>query len=328
MPPSLTDPADLVRRWNLPIATLPGVAAASARFPLKVSEHLAGRLASLGPDDPLVRQLLPSADELTEREGFVSDPVGDGKVQRASGLLQKYRGRALVIATAACPVHCRYCFRREYPYADASAVNHWPAVLDALRGDPTVTEVILSGGDPLSLSNTVLARMVRDLEGITSLTRLRIHTRFPTTAPERVDDELGALLAGTRFEPVVMVLHVNHASELDPAVSLAVRRLRATGAVLLSQSVLLRGVNDSEDALAALSEALGALGVVPYYLHLLDRVRGAAHFEVPEPEAAALVRALTLRLPGYLVPKLVREVIGEGAKSAIPDRAGVAVGGF
>ncbi len=317
MPPSLTDPAELLRRWRLPVVTLADVAAASARFPLKVSDHLAGRLAELGAEDPLVRQFLPSADELTERTGFVSDPVGDTNVQRASGLLQKYRGRALVIATAACPVHCRYCFRREYPYADASAVNHWPAVLDALRGDPSIHEVILSGGDPLSLSNTVLARMVRDLEDIPALTRLRIHTRFPTTAPDRIDAELCALLGGTRFAPVVVVLHVNHASELDPAASVAVARLRATGAVLLSQSVLLRGVNDSEEVLAALSEALGARGVVPYYLHVLDRVRGAAHFEVPEAEAVALVRALTLRLPGYLVPKLVREIIGEGAKTAI-----------
>lgn len=317
MPPSLTDPADLVRRWRLPQSALPGVADAAGRFPLKLSDHLAALLEGVGPDDPRVRQFLPSADELVEREGFVSDPVGDGKVQRAPGLLQKYRGRALVIATAACPVHCRYCFRREYPYADASAVNHWPEVLDALRGDPSLREVILSGGDPLSLSNAVLARMVRDLEAVPHLTRLRIHTRFPTTSPDRVDEGLAALLAGTRFAPAVVVLHVNHASELDPVVSLAVQRLRATGAVLLSQSVLLRGVNDSEDALAALSEALGALGVVPYYLHLLDRVRGAGHFEVPEPEAVALLRALADRLPGYLVPKLVREVSGEGAKTPV-----------
>ncbi|MBK6530718.1 MAG: EF-P beta-lysylation protein EpmB [Deltaproteobacteria bacterium] len=318
MPPSLTDPADLVRRWRLPQAALPDVAEASARFPLKVSDHLAERLAGLPVDDPRVRQFLPSADELVEREGFVSDPVGDAKVQRAPGLLQKYRGRALVIATAACPVHCRYCFRREYPYADASAVNHWPEVLDALRGDPGIHEVILSGGDPLSLSNAVLSRMVRELEAIPHLTRLRIHTRFPTTSPGRVDEELAALLSSTRFAPAVVVLHVNHATELDPEVSLAVRRLRATGAVLLSQSVLLRGVNDSEDALAALSEALGALGVVPYYLHLLDRVRGAGHFEVPEAEAVALVRALADRLPGYLVPKLVRELSGERAKTLVP----------
>lgn len=317
MPPSVTDPAELARRWRLPVAAVPGVAAAAERFPLKVSAHLAAGLAGLGPDDPRVRQFLPSADELLEREGFGADPVGDAHVQRAGGLLQKYRGRALVVATAACPVHCRYCFRREYPYADASAVNHWPAVLDALRADATVTEVILSGGDPLSLGNAALARMVADLEAIPSLARLRVHTRFPTTAPERVDDGLAALLTGTRFAPATVVLHVNHASELDPAAAAAVRRLRATGAVLLSQSVLLRGVNDSEDALADLSEALGALGVVPYYLHLLDRVRGAGHFEVPEAEAVALVRGLSHRLPGYLVPRLVREVVGQPAKSVV-----------
>ncbi len=315
---SLTDPASLVRRLRLPDDAHASVAAASERFALKLPEHLAQALEGRGADDPLVRQFLPSADELVEREGFVSDPVGDHAVLRAPGLLHKYRGRALVVATAACPVHCRYCFRREYPYAEASAANHWPEVLDALAGDPSIVEVILSGGDPLSLPNRTLARMVTSLEALPHLTRLRVHTRFPTTSPARVDDELCALLAQTRFAPVVVVLHVNHARELDPDVAAAVRRLRATGATLLSQSVLLRGVNDDADTLAALSERLGALGVVPYYLHLLDRVRGAGHFEVPETESVALVQQLTARLPGYLVPRLVREVAGEPAKTLIP----------
>lgn len=315
---SLTAPAELVRRWRLPTASLADVAAAAGRFPLKLPEHLAARLEGRDARDPLVRQFLPAREELDEREGFVADPVGDGPVQRSPGLLQKYRGRALVVATAACPVHCRYCFRREYPYGEASAVNHWPEALATLRGDPTITEVILSGGDPLSLPNDTFARMVRELEAIPNLARLRVHTRFPTVSPERVDEALLALLAGTRFAPVVVVLHVNHADELDPEVAAAVRRLRATGAVLLCQSVLLRGVNDAEGALADLCEALGALGVVPYYLHLLDRVRGAAHFEVPEAEAVELLRGLTRRLPGYLVPKLVREVAGEPSKSAVP----------
>jgi EF-P beta-lysylation protein EpmB len=314
---SLTDPATLVRRWRLPEATAEGVAAASERFALKVPEHLARALEGADARDPLVRQFLPSAEELVEREGFVRDPVGDAHAQKAAGLLQKYRGRALVVASAACPVHCRYCFRREYPYADASVGNRWPEVVAALRDDPSVREVILSGGDPLSLSNAALTRAVRALEEVTSLTRLRIHTRFPTTSPSRVDEGLIALLSTTRFAPVVVVLHVNHARELEGESADAVRRLRATGAVLLSQSVLLRGVNDHEDALADLSERLGALGVVPYYLHLLDRVRGAGHFEVPEDEAVELVRRLLHRLPGYLVPKLVREVEGEASKRPV-----------
>jgi EF-P beta-lysylation protein EpmB len=314
---SLTDPATLVRRWRLPDASLADISAASDRFALKLPEHLARVLEGAAASDPLVRQFLPSADEIVEREGFVSDPVGDAHVQRVPGLLQKYRGRALVVATAACPVHCRYCFRREYPYADASAASRWPEVVASLREDPSITEVILSGGDPLSLSNAVLARMVGALEDVASLTRLRIHTRFPTTSPSRVDDGLLEALTRTRFAPVVVVLHVNHARELAGDAADAVRRLRGTGAVLLCQSVLLRGVNDDEDTLAALSERLGALGVVPYYLHLLDRVRGAGHFEVPESEGVALVRGLTERLPGYLVPKLVREVAGEGSKTLI-----------
>ena len=315
---SLTDPATLVRRWRLPETLTENVTAASERFALKVSEHMARALEGAGESDPLVRQFLPSADELVEREGFVRDPVGDTHAQKTPGLLQKYRGRALVVASAACPVHCRYCFRREYPYADGSASKRWPEVIAALREDPSVTEVILSGGDPLSLSNAALEKALRELEGVASLVRLRIHTRFPTTSPSRVDDELTRLLSTTRFAPVVVVLHVNHARELDGDAAGAVRRLRATGAVLLSQSVLLRGVNDDEETLAALSERLGALGVMPYYLHLLDRVRGAGHFEVPEAEAVTLVRALVARLPGYLVPKLVREVEGEAAKRPVP----------
>jgi L-lysine 2,3-aminomutase len=317
---SLTDPATLVRRWRLSDAMTESVTAASERFALKIPEHLAKALEGSGVDDPLVRQFLPSAEELVEREGFVRDPVGDGAAQKTPGLLQKYRGRALVVASAACPVHCRYCFRREYPYAEGSVGNRWPEVITALREDPSIHEVILSGGDPLSLSNAALARAIGELEGVASLTRLRIHTRFPTTSPGRVDEGLTTLLATTRFAPVVVVLHVNHVRELEGDVASAVRRLRATGATLLSQSVLLRGVNDDEDTLAALSEGLSALGVVPYYLHLLDRVRGAGHFEVPEADAVALMRGLTERLPGYLVPRLVREVEGEGAKRVIPLR--------
>lgn len=314
---SLTDPASLVRRWRLREGSEGDIAAASGRFALKVSDHLARALEDAGEGDPLVRQFLPTAEELVEREGFVSDPVGDTHAQQTPGLLQKYRGRALVVASAACPVHCRYCFRREYPYAEGSASNHWPEVLSALRADSSVTEVILSGGDPLSLSNAALARAISSLEEVSSLRRMRIHTRFPTASPSRVDEGLTKLLATTRFAPVIVVLHVNHARELEGDAASAVKRLRATGAVLLSQSVLLRGVNDDEDTLAALSESLGALGVMPYYLHLLDRVRGAGHFEVPESEAVSLVRGLALRLPGYLVPRLVREVEGDGAKRPV-----------
>jgi EF-P beta-lysylation protein EpmB len=324
MPRALTDPAELRARLRLPLVDQPAVEAAAQRFPLKISPALAERLVGAAPDDPLLRQFMPSADELVEEPGphadlYRSDPVGDLQAQRAPGLLHKYRGRALVIASAACPVHCRYCFRREYPYAAASATNHWDQVVSALRGDPTIHEVLLSGGDPLSLSNRALARMVADLAEIPHLRRLRVHTRFPTVAPDRVDDPLLRLLSGPRFAPVVMVLHVNHADELDiPGVDAALSRLRGAGLLLFAQSVLLRGVNDREDALAQLCERLVERGVVPYYLHLLDRVRGAAHFEVPEPEAVQLVQALIRRLPGYMVPRLVREIAGEPAKTPIP----------
>jgi len=321
---ALTDPAELRSRLRLPLVDLPAAEAAAERFPLKISGALADRLIGADPGDPLLRQFLPLAEELVEgtdhpEHPYTADPVGDLQAQRAPGLLHKYRGRALIIASAACPVHCRYCFRREYPYSAASATNHWDQVLSALGGDPTIHEVLLSGGDPLSLSNRALARMVSDLGEIPHLRRLRLHTRFPTVSPERVDDGLIELLGGARFAPVVVVLHINHPSELDTSgVDAALRRLRGAGALLLAQSVLLRGVNDREDALVQLYERLIERGVVPYYLHLLDRVRGAAHFEVPEPEAVQLVQALIRRLPGYMVPRLVREIAGEPAKTLIP----------
>ena len=235
----------------------------------------------------------------------------------APGLLTKYQGRALLVATGACAVHCRYCFRRHFPYADANPrADGWRAALAAIAADPTIDEVILSGGDPLSLSDTRLSELVAALAALPQLKRLRIHTRQPVVLPERVDAALLAWLAPLRLQKVV-VLHVNHAQELDASVADACAKLRDAGATLLNQSVLLRGVNDSVDALAALSERLFALGVLPYYLHQLDRVQGAAHFEVNDRTALALHAALTARLPGYLVPRLVREVAGAPAKQPI-----------
>jgi L-lysine 2,3-aminomutase len=313
---SVTDPHELLQKLPL-LREVDGVVTASQRFALKLSAHVAQRLEGRLPDDPLVRQFVPSSQELLEREGYVADPVSDGSVFVVPGLLKKYNGRALVITTAACPVHCRYCFRREFPYNEASAIDHWDDVHAAITADASIAEVILSGGDPLSLSNTVLERMVRSLEGIVHVRRLRVHTRVPTTSPLRIDDGLLTLLSTTRFGPVVMVLHVNHADEIDDTVGVALAKLRAKGVVLLSQSVLLRGVNDSVEALESLSERLVMFGVMPYYLHVLDRVRGSAHFEVPDEEACALVDALRDRVPGYMVPRLVREVPGKRSKTPV-----------
>ena len=267
--------------------------------------------------DPLLRQVLPLDAEDQLNPGFGTDPVGDLAALAGPGVLHKYQGRALVITTGACAIHCRYCFRRHFPYADAQGRGaDWTPVLDYLARDDSIEEVILSGGDPLALSDSRLAVLAEGLDRIAHLQRLRIHTRLPIVLPERVDAALLAWLGATRLKPV-MVLHANHAREFDTSVDSALARLRATGVCLLNQSVLLRGVNDSVAALRALSERLFRAGVLPYYLHLLDRVQGAAHFEVAEAQARVLLLELAAQLPGYLLPRLVREQAGAAAKQLV-----------
>ncbi|MGB9430596.1 MAG: EF-P beta-lysylation protein EpmB, partial [Gammaproteobacteria bacterium] len=284
--------------------------AAGKDFPLRVPRAFISRMRKRDAADPLLRQVLPLGEELDDTPGFSEDPVGDLESRQQPGVLHKYQGRVLLITTGACGVHCRYCFRRHFPYAEETArAGDWQAALDYLRANPDVNEIILSGGDPLSLTDRVLADLAGALQQIPHIKRLRIHTRQPVVLPARVDDALLAWLGNCRLQKVV-VIHVNHARELDAAVAQAMSRLQGAGAVLLNQSVLLRGVNDSVEALAALSEALFAAGVIPYYLNLLDRVRGAAHFEVAENQARVLMDGLRARLPGYLVPRLVREIAG------------------
>lgn len=292
-------------------------------FPLRVPASFIERMRPGDPDDPLLRQALPMDDEDRLVPGFVSDAVGDSAALTANGVLQKYHGRALLIATGSCAVHCRYCFRRHFPYAEeTAAAGHWAAALEQLRTDKSISEVILSGGDPLSLSNAKLAELVEALDGIPHLRTLRIHSRLPVVLPARVDAGLLSLLRASRLHKVVVV-HANHGNELRMAGSphaetaAALSALREHGFTLLNQAVLLRGINDSVEALAGLSEALFDLGVLPYYLHQLDRVRGAAHFEVEDAAAVELLAQLRSRLPGYLVPKLVREVPGAESKTPI-----------
>ena len=314
---AVADPAELVRLLDLDPALLPQARAAARAFPLRVPRGFVARMRRGDAHDPLLRQVLPLGAELETQAGFVADPTGDLAVARAPGLLIKYQGRALIVATGACAVHCRYCFRRHFPYAGENPrADGWRAALAAIAADPSIDEVILSGGDPLSLSDLRLGELVGELAALSQLKRLRIHTRHPVVLPERVDDALLGWLAPLRLQKVV-VLHANHAQELDADVAAACARLRDAGATLLNQSVLLRGVNDDVAALAALSERLFAIGVLPYYLHQLDRVAGAAHFEVPDREALALHSALGARLPGYLLPRLVREVAGAPAKQAL-----------
>jgi EF-P beta-lysylation protein EpmB len=312
---AIRDPAELCEMLGLaPGSVAP---AAHASFALRVPRGYVARMRRGDPRDPLLLQVLPVASELEIVAGFTGDPVGDLASRAATGLLHKYQGRALIVATGACAVHCRYCFRRHFPYADESALHQgWAPALVHLRADSSIGEVILSGGDPLSLNDRRLVELTRELEKIPHFRRLRIHTRYPVVLPERIDSSLVRWLTEVRAQKVV-VIHANHAQELDAQVAQACAALRTAGATVLNQSVLLAGVNDSVDALAALSEALFSMQVLPYYLHLLDRVEGAAHFEVSETRALTLHRELAERLPGYLVPKLVREIQGEAAKSPV-----------
>ncbi|MDO9371015.1 MAG: EF-P beta-lysylation protein EpmB [Gammaproteobacteria bacterium] len=307
---AVSDPARLLQMLELPPSLLSASRLAAAGFSLRVPRGYVARMRKGDAYDPLLRQVLPVAEEAVETAGFRFDAVGDLGAMPVPGVLHKYQGRALLVATGACAIHCRYCFRRHFPYAEANpAQEGWSAALDYIAADSSLREVILSGGDPLSLSDTRLSALSGALQSIAHVKTLRIHTRLPIVLPERVDDALLGWLAASRLRPV-MVVHANHAHEIDAAVRHALGRLVATGVVLFNQSVLLAGVNDSVQALAALSEALFDAGVTPYYLHLLDRVQGTAHFEVDEARARDLMHGLRACLPGYLVPRLVREQEG------------------
>jgi EF-P beta-lysylation protein EpmB len=314
---AIKDPEELCRALDLDLDILAGAHPAIRQFPLRVPRSFVAKMRRGDPHDPLLRQVLPIADELKVVEGFGLDPVGDLASKATQGLLHKYAGRALLVTTGACAVHCRYCFRRHFPYADESASSDgWQGALNHLRADTSVTEIILSGGDPLSMSDRRLTQLSDGIQSISHLRRLRIHTRYPIVLPERIDAEFLAWLADIRLQKVV-VIHANHPREIDAATRRACSDLRAAGATVLNQSVLLAGVNDDCDTLAELSEALFACGVLPYYLHVLDAVQGAAHFDVPEPAALALHRELAARMPGYLVPKLVREIPGAASKTPV-----------
>jgi len=314
---AITDPRELLALLDLSHRAHAMLPSADTGFAMRVPRGFAARMRRGDADDPLLLQVLPQAAELGEVPGFTRDAVGDLAARAAHGVLHKYQGRALLIATGSCAVNCRYCFRRHFPYADeTAAANRWREALAHIAADASIVEVILSGGDPLSLSTAKLAELTDALAAVPHVKRLRIHTRLPVVLPERVDAALLAWLEGLRFQSIV-VLHANHANELDDGVARACSDLRGAGATLLNQSVLLRGVNDRVDRLKDLSERLFAIGVLPYYLHQLDRVQGTAHFDVDEARAAALVGELAAELPGYLVPRLVREVAGAPAKMPV-----------
>ncbi len=313
---AITDPVELLH-W-LGLGHLSGqLPERNAGFPLRVPRGFASRMRQADRHDPLLLQVLPQLAELDETAGFVADAVGDLDARKARGVLHKYQGRALLIASGSCAIHCRYCFRRHFPYAEEiSAVGQWREALAYVRQDTSINELILSGGDPLALSTTKLVELGRGLKELPHITRLRIHSRLPIVLPERIDDALSDWLVALPLQKI-FVLHTNHANEFDATVDDACDRLRQAGTTLLNQSVLLRGINDDSRTLAALSERLFAAGVLPYYLHQLDRVRGSAHFSVSDERALDLVAQLRRCLPGYLVPRLVREVAGKPAKQPL-----------
>ncbi|MEP6484272.1 MAG: EF-P beta-lysylation protein EpmB [Rudaea sp.] len=311
---AVTDPHQLLELLALGHLASTLVPSRDTGFPLRVPRGFIARMRRGDANDPLLRQVLAVGEELLALPGFSEDAVGDLAARSALGVLHKYEGRALLIATGSCAVHCRYCFRRHFDYAsDTAAADGWAEAIAHIRADTTIHEVILSGGDPFSLSTAKLAELTDALANIEHVRRLRIHTRLPIVLPERIDVAMCEWLSRLPW-PVAIVVHVNHANEIDASVKTALKRLRDAGAHLLNQSVLLRGINDGVDALAELSERLFEVGVLPYYLHQLDRVAGTAHFDVDDARALELMDGLRGRLSGYLVPRLVREIAGESSK--------------
>lgn len=313
----ITDPQELLQLLGLSPDDVSIPADVLRAFPLKVPRPFVARMRPGDARDPLLLQVLPSAQESDDTPGYGFDPLSEADFNPRPGILHKYQGRVLVLAAPHCAVHCRYCFRRHFPYEDnVPGRQVWEQSLQWLAAQPQINEVIYSGGDPLAASDKHLAWLTNRISEIPHIGRLRIHTRTPVLVPSRVDDKLIAWLADSRLQ-TVMVIHCNHANEIDAEVMAAMQRLRDAGVTLLNQSVLLKGINDSAQALAGLSEALFAAGVLPYYLHALDKVQGVAHFDVDEDRARELIMALKQQLPGYLVPRLVREIPGEASKTGL-----------
>ena len=309
--------AELCERLELPAGLAEQAEFGAGDFPVFVPPSYLARIRAGDPHDPLLRQVLPLGTEADSAPGFTRDPVGDLPATLRAGVLQKYTGRALLVTTGACAVHCRYCFRRHFPYEEVPHSDAaWDAALATIGADPSITEVILSGGDPLMLVDSRLATLTNKIAAIPHVSRLRIHTRLPVVVPTRVTQDLLALLRSSRLA-TVMVVHANHARELSLEVMAAFEKLRHAGIMLLNQAVLLRGVNDSVTAQRELVQRLIEVGVLPYYLHQLDRVSGAAHFEVPIEVGRRIIAALRASLPGYMVPRYVQEIAGEPNKTIL-----------
>lgn len=314
---AITDPKALLERLSLPNELLEQAQAASQLFPLRVPLEFLSRMELGNPDDPLLKQVLPIGDEFIQTPGFTEDPLNESDARPTPGVVHKYKDRALLILSGACAINCRYCFRRHFPYSDNQlSGEHWQRALAYLKEHTELREVIFSGGDPLVTSDHRFSKMVADLEAIPHLERLRVHTRLPVVIPSRVTDQLNDTLHNSRLNCVV-VLHINHANEIDQSLSDAVTKLKQSGATILNQAVLLKGVNDSADEQVRLSRALFSAGILPYYLFLFDPVAGASHFDIPIERGKEIFTQMQRELPGYLVPRLAKEISGKTSKTLL-----------
>lgn len=314
----ITDPLEFLNLLELSTdQLLSGAILASEKFKLRVPRAFVGKMNAKDPLDPLLLQVLPHHLELEEHPEFVTDPLGEEAANQLPGVLHKYKSRFLLTLTGACAVHCRYCFRRHFPYQENLPKNEdWLNIKNYIESNPDINEVILSGGDPLTLSNRKLALWLERLSSLKQVKILRIHSRVPIVIPNRIDEELISLLKNSRLR-IILVVHSNHASELDDFTCSKLLQLSEHHITVLNQAVLLKGVNDSAQTLTDLSYRLFEARVMPYYLHVLDKVKGAQHFDLIPSEIDAIYQDVLASLPGYLVPKLVREIAGEKNKTPL-----------
>lgn len=314
---SVTRLDELLALVDLSADQVPVNLSTSQPFPLRVPRGFVQRMRRGDPFDPLLLQVLPLEDEEALVPDYQLDPLQERAYNPLPGLIHKYPGRVLLTVTGGCAIHCRYCFRRHFPYAENNPGQRgWQPVLDYVSADPSIHEVILSGGDPLLVKDSVLAQLAQRISTLSHVTTLRLHSRLPIVLPDRISTEFIHWVSQLPLR-VVMVIHCNHPNEIDSAVGIAIAKMHQVNITVLNQAVLLKGINDTAETLSALSEKLFEKGVLPYYLHLLDKVQGAAHFAVAEAQAKQLLREVADRLPGYLVPKLVKEIPGRKAKQML-----------
>ncbi|MGS2719231.1 EF-P beta-lysylation protein EpmB [Paraglaciecola aestuariivivens] len=313
---AFSDPVSLLNFLNLDPEGFSEDLAARKLFPMRVPRPFAERMKKADPKDPLFLQVFTQKSEFDSPAGYSADPLLEQDNQQP-GILHKYKNRLLLLVRGGCAINCRYCFRRHFPYADNHLNKHqWQQALTYIANNPNIDEVIYSGGDPLMAKDDFLLWLTEQIAAIGHVKRLRIHTRLPVVIPSRITPELLKWFTKSRLKPV-MVLHINHANEIDKHFASAMDKLKQAGVTLLNQAVLLKGINDDVEQQIALNEGLFEVGVMPYYLHVLDKVQGAAHFDLPEVQAIELIKELIKRQPGYLVPKLVREIGGQPGKTPL-----------